>query len=114
MSKKSRERVLKQAQASFHYEAPNPDSVLRERFSPDQFRMDQLDARLHDQKFETEPIGFFRDAWLRFRANRASLIALIIISLVVLLAIVGPMIRPYTFPNAAHAVWRTAAAHSGP
>ena len=97
MSKKSRERALKQAQAAFHYEAPNPDSVVREKLSADQFRMDQLDAHLHDQRFETEPIGFFRDAWLRFRANRASLTALIIISLVVLMAIVGPMLRPYTF-----------------
>ena len=97
MSKKSRERVLKQAQASFHYETPNPESVLKEKLPKKQFKMNQMDAYLYDKIFETEPIGFFRDAWLRFRANRASLIALIIISLVVVLAIIGPMIRPYTF-----------------
>ena len=41
-------------------------------------------GELHDTKFDTKPIGYFRDAWIRFRKNRASVTAAII-----------PLVSPY-------------------
>lgn len=56
-----------------------------------------LDKALKDEAFETEAIGFFKDAMLRFIKNKASVFALIVIALVVLMALVGPLMTPYTF-----------------
>lgn len=97
MSKKNREKALQAAREAFIYKAPTEEEILAEDIPDQAFEMTQLDAKLKDQKFEGKPISFFMDAWLRFKSNRASLIALIIIVFIVLLAIVGPMVRPYTF-----------------
>jgi ABC-type dipeptide/oligopeptide/nickel transport system permease subunit len=44
------------------------------------------------------PSGVWRQAWHRFRRNRAGVLGLILVSLVVLIAIVGPFLSPYD-PN---------------
>ena len=44
----------------------------------------QTDDKIYDQKFEGKPIGFFRDAWMRFKQNKASVVAAIIILFIVL------------------------------
>lgn len=48
--------------------------------------------RISDKKFEDKPIGYFRDAWNRFRKSRASVIALAIIILIVLYSILTPLL----------------------
>lgn len=50
---------------------------------------------LHDEKFETKPIGYFKDAWIRFRKNRASVTAAIIILVIILFSLIVPIISPY-------------------
>ena len=55
----------------------------------------QLDEKLHDKKFETKPIGYFMDAWLRFKKNKASITAAIIIIAITLFAIIAPIFSPY-------------------
>ena len=50
---------------------------------------------LHDVKFDTKPIGYFHDAWIRFRKNKASVTAAVIILCIVLFAIFAPLISPY-------------------
>ena len=40
--------------------------------------------RLSDKKFADKPIGYFRDAWIRFRKSKASVVAAIIIVCIVL------------------------------
>ncbi len=50
----------------------------------------------HDKKLETKPIGYFKDAWLRFRKNKGSVFAFGIIVLLLLFAIIAPMVSPYT------------------
>ena len=50
----------------------------------------------HDKKLETKPIGYFKDAWLRFRKNKGSVFAFGIIVLLLLFAIIAPMLSPYT------------------
>ena len=47
--------------------------------------------RITDKKFEDKPIGYFTDAWLRFRRNKGSIVAAIIILLIVLFSIVVPI-----------------------
>jgi oligopeptide transport system permease protein len=61
---------------------------------PDKFRFVQMDRRLYDGKFETKPIGYFRDAWLRFKKNRSSVAAFIIIMLIFVWALVAPLFSP--------------------
>ena len=57
----------------------------------------QTDDKIYDQKFEGKPIGFFRDAWMRFKQNKASVVAAIIILFIVLMAIFAPMFAPYDY-----------------
>lgn len=47
--------------------------------------------KIHDAKFEDKPIGYFKDAWLRFKKNKASIIAAFIIILIVLFSIFVPV-----------------------
>ena len=49
--------------------------------------------RISDKKFDDKPIGYFKDAWLRFRKNKASILAAIIIICIVLFAIFTPMLN---------------------
>lgn len=49
------------------------------------------DAKIHDQKFETKQIGYFRDAFRRFCKNKGSVVAAVIIILLALYAIFVPL-----------------------
>ena len=46
----------------------------------EKFRFVQENEKIKDKKFDDKPIGYFKDAWIRFRKNRASVVAAIIIS----------------------------------
>ena len=48
--------------------------------------------RLSDQKLQDKPIGYFRDAWIRFRKSKASVVAAIIIIAIVLYSFVAPLV----------------------
>ena len=52
--------------------------------------------KIHDRKLETKPIGYFKDAWIRFRKNKSSVVAACIIIFLVLFAIIVPMFSNYT------------------
>ena len=68
----------------------NNKPLTREMFTP--VGSDRL---MSDTKFDTKPIGYFQDAWNRFKKNKASVVAFAIIVLIVLFAIVTPIISPY-------------------
>lgn len=51
--------------------------------------------KLKDKELSTKPVGYFKDAWNRFKKNKGSIVAAIIIGLLVLYAIIAPMISPY-------------------
>lgn len=61
------------------------------------FEFVQLNDQILDTKFEGEPIGFFKDAMLRFKRNKSAIIAGIFITIIIFMAIFGPMINPYTY-----------------
>ncbi len=48
--------------------------------------------RISDKKFEDKPIGYLKDAWIRFRKSRASVVAAVIIICIVLYAFLAPLL----------------------
>lgn len=66
------------------------------KISGEKFVFRSQNGNLHDNKLETKPVSYFRDAWNRFCRNKGSIFAGIIILLLILFAIIGPMLTPYT------------------
>lgn len=56
----------------------------------DMFEFCQQDASIHDKKFDTKPVGYFKDAMMRFCRNKSSIAAAFIILFLLLFAIVVP------------------------
>ena len=61
----------------------------------EKFEFVERKETIHDTQLETKPIGYFKDAWIRFKKNKGSVAAFVIIVILVLFAIVGPMLTPY-------------------
>ncbi|MCF0151343.1 MAG: ABC transporter permease [Firmicutes bacterium] len=57
----------------------------------------QLEESIHDTNFETKPIGFFKDAMLRFCKNKSSVVASILIVIIIFFAVFGPMMNDKGF-----------------
>ncbi len=62
----------------------------------EKFEFAHRDETIHDRKLETKPIGYFKDAWIRFCKNKSSVAAACIIVVLVLFAVVVPMFSNYT------------------
>lgn len=60
----------------------------------DRFTFAHENERLHDQKLETKRRGYFKDAFIRFTKNKASVAASIIIGIIILFAIIVPLATP--------------------
>jgi len=58
----------------------------------EKFEFCQQDASIHDKKFDTKPVGYMKDAMIRFCRNKSSIVAAGIILFLVLFAIFGPII----------------------
>lgn len=58
--------------------------IAKERFQPAHI----LDAEA--EKINRPSLTFMQDSWLRIRKNRAALVSLIVLALVIIMAIVGP------------------------
>ena len=59
--------------------------------APEKFSFADPSRRIHDEKIETKQIGYFRDAWNRFRKNKSSVVAAVIILILLLYAIFVPV-----------------------
>ncbi|MDD7735358.1 MAG: ABC transporter permease [Bacilli bacterium] len=70
---------------------PNEISVPKEKLV-----FASSEGRLHDKELVTKPISYFRDAWNRFKKNKASIAAAIVIAILGLYAIIAPIISPYS------------------
>lgn len=57
----------------------------------EKFEFVNTNEKLTDKKFDTKPISYFKDALIRFRKNKASIVATIIIILIVLFAFIVPI-----------------------
>ena len=65
----------------------------------DQFKFVSEEGRLHDQKLDTKPVGYFRDAMKRFAKNKSSVVAAVIIGILVLFAIFGTLLCNKDYQN---------------
>lgn len=72
---------------------------IPEHIPAEMFEFAQKDAVIHDKKLATKPRGYFADAMLRFKKNKSSVVAAIIIGVLVLFAIITPIVSPYTLDN---------------
>lgn len=73
---------------------PNEYKISSEKFV---FRKDN--DNIHDTKIQTKPVSYLKDAFYRFRKNKASIVAGIIIVILLLFAIFGPLFTPYEVAN---------------
>ena len=69
---------------------------ITEGLTEEDFRFASHGASIKDKKPETKPVGYFRDAWRRFKKNKASIVALCIIAFLVLFAVIAPLCSPFT------------------
>jgi len=63
------------------------------------FVLVQSDEIIYDEAMDSKPIGYFKDAWIRFKRNRVSLVAFIILVSLILMAIIGPWFNPWTIDD---------------
>lgn len=71
------------------------DKIEDMKIDSTMFEFAQKESHLHDQKFDTKPVGFFRDAFNRFCKNKGSVVAACIIIILVLFAIFAPVFSKY-------------------
>ena len=64
--------------------------------SSEKFVLIGKNRQIHDKELATKPVSYFADAFSRFKKNKASIAASIIIIILVFFAIFGPMLTPYT------------------
>lgn len=64
--------------------------------SAEKFEFVSSDRRLGEKGLETKPIGYLKDAWNRFKKNKGSVVAAIIIGILILFSVIAPMVSPYT------------------
>ena len=58
----------------------------------EKLRLVQKDRKLFDQKLETKPIGYFKDAWLRFKKDKSAVVAFVLIVILLLFSVFVPML----------------------
>lgn len=55
--------------------------------------------KISDEEFQSKRIGFYQDAWIRFRRNKVSLFAFAIICIILLFTFIGPHMKKYDLPQ---------------
>ena len=68
----------------------NPSDVDREITEKD-FELVQVDATVHEQKFQTRPTTFLKDSLKRFSKNKSSVVAAYILGGLLLLSFIVPL-----------------------
>ena len=59
----------------------------------------QQNEEITDVAFETKEISYYQDAWNRFKKNKASLAAFIIIAIFLFFVLFGPYMKKYDLPS---------------
>lgn len=70
---------------------------LYDSIPAEKFKLVEREEEIHDAKFQTKPIGFLKDVWLRFIKNKASVLAAAVILVIAFFAIFGPGMNRYTY-----------------
>ena len=72
----------------------------------EKFRFVQANEKLHDKALKTKPIGYFKDAWIRFRKNKASVAAAIVLAIIFLYALLVPIFSIHKLGEKADATYK--------
>ena len=68
-----------------------PPEVNDPEISKDDFKLVQVDAKIHDQKFQTKPTTFLKDCVRRFSKNKSSVVATFILGFLFVLSVIIPV-----------------------
>jgi oligopeptide transport system permease protein len=49
------------------------------------------------EKIEKPSLNYWQDSWLRVRKNKAAIVSLVVLVILILLAFIGPLLTPYKF-----------------
>ena len=63
-----------------------------DNLTQDNFEMIQRDDKIYDKRFETKPIGYFKDAMIRFSKNKTNVFATSILFFIILCSIIIPIV----------------------
>lgn len=74
-----------------------PNSEKWNNLDKNKFVLTQVNETILDAQFESKPIGFFKDAMLRFVKSKVSIVALIGIIIILIFAIIGPSMSGYHY-----------------
>ncbi len=72
-----------------------PENKTYRKIPAEKFAFVNINERLTDTKFDDKPIGYFKDAWIRFRKNKASVAAAFIILLICLFSLTAPLLTSH-------------------
>ena len=72
-----------------------PENKTYRKIPTEKFAFVNINERLTDTKFDDKPIGYFKDAWIRFRKNKASVAAAFIILLICLFSLTAPLLTSH-------------------
>ena len=64
---------------------------MNKKLNPQDFEFIQMNEKIYDKKLETKPIGYFKDAMIRFSKNKTNVVASIILAIIVLFSIFLPV-----------------------
>ncbi len=62
----------------------------------EKFQFVQQSQAIHDEKLQTKPVGYLKDAWLRFCKNKSAVVAFTLIVVLLLFALIVPEVSNYT------------------
>ena len=66
------------------------------KISIEKFNFVNNSDKIRDKELSTKPVSYIKDAFSRFKRNKASILAAIIIGALILFAVIAPMISPYS------------------
>jgi oligopeptide transport system permease protein len=66
------------------------------KISSEKFNFVNNSDKIRDKELSTKPVSYIKDAFSRFKRNKASILAAIIIGVLILFAVIAPMISPYS------------------
>lgn len=75
----------------------SPDAPEFKNLDKSKFSLVQMDESIADEKFQDKPVGFFKDAMIRFSRSKISILALAGILIIIMLAIFAPMMSGYNY-----------------
>ncbi len=86
--------MLEDKDFEFVEETPvtNEEVPAEEEITADDFTLTEVDSTIHEQKFQTKPTTFTKDAFRRFKKNKSSVAATFILGTLVLLSLVIPIV----------------------